>query len=98
MTKKSNNSYYKKGGNSGGEKTMIHEKTLQFDVMMSTQRKSKKDISNASPREGDREVTHLPNLMGKDRKFDVVSWSLWWLQISEFLKICFEMISCYETP
>ncbi|XP_063969650.1 cyclin-dependent kinase-like 4 isoform X2 [Lytechinus pictus] len=68
MTKKSTNSYYKKVGGSGSEKTMIHEKTLQFDAMMSSQRKSKKDVSNTSPRESDREVTHLPNLTGKDAK------------------------------
>ncbi|XP_041485683.1 cyclin-dependent kinase-like 2 isoform X1 [Lytechinus variegatus] len=68
MTKKSTNSYYKKVGASGSEKTMIHEKTLQFDAMMSSQRKSKKDVSNTSPRESDREVTHLPNLTGKDAK------------------------------
>ena len=68
MTKKSTNSYYKKVGASGSEKTMIHEKTLQFDAMMSSQRKSKKDVSNTSPRESDREVTHLPNLTGKDGK------------------------------
>ncbi|XP_072165090.1 cyclin-dependent kinase-like 2 [Diadema setosum] len=68
MTKKSNNSYYKKVGNSGSDKTMIHEKTLQFDVMMSSQRKSKKDAANTSPREGEREVTHLPNLAGRDAK------------------------------
>lgn len=70
MTKKSNNSYYSKkvGGGSGSEKSQIHEKTLQFDVMMSSQRKSKKDVSKTSPREGEREVTHLPNLTGKDAK------------------------------
>ncbi|XP_038060150.1 cyclin-dependent kinase-like 4 isoform X2 [Patiria miniata] len=44
------------------EKTMLHERTLQFDVLMASQRKSK---GTSSPKL-EREITHLPNLAGLD--------------------------------